>query len=480
MKPSLNSLVTAIIVIAVSFNLSWFGNVALAVKVQETGIILVENLDVQSEPGKHGFLQKRLKKGTRVKIIKHFQGWLQILHAGEVGFIPEDTRFVKIIQESTPHTPKAQKEKSQTTDRQIDALKQKAQEIDRKIETGKAKLEIVTQKEIDTINRLNDLDFELHKSRKRLAAIKSEITELEKNITVTAAASKQMQKQIQTNERFMGQRLVALYKLNQIGQINILATANNINELVQRKIALERILADDEALRKELEDDRQKFNTNLTRLTRQKDKIGKLAKKKEGQLKRVSADQSRRKKILTQIRNQKSMELAAIETLQKAASELDREIGSLRKKPVSTFNSQNRNEKPIAAFKGLLKMPVKGKIAFLFGPYKNTKFNVVNFRSGIGISAKKGATVRAVFRGTVVFSSWFKGYGNMVIIDHGANYHTVYAHLEDVFKTTGAAVKSGEVIATVGDTGLISGINLHFEIRHHGKPQDPLHWLKPG
>jgi hypothetical protein len=156
MKSSLTNLVTAIIVIAVSFNLYWFGNAALAVKVRETGIILVENLDVQSEPGKRGFLQKRLKKGTRIKIIKHFEGWLQILHAGEVGFIPEDTRFVKIIQESPPQTPKAQKEKSQTTDRQIDALKQKAQEIDRKIETGKAKLEIVTQKEIDTINRLRN------------------------------------------------------------------------------------------------------------------------------------------------------------------------------------------------------------------------------------------------------------------------------------------------------------------------------------
>ena len=68
----------------------------------------------------------------------------------------------------------------------------------------------------------------------------------------------------------------------------------------------------------------------------------------------------------------------------------------------------------------------------------------------------------------------------LVIIDHGNNYHTVYAHLEEVFKTTGDLVKTGEVIATVGDTGLISGVTLHFEIRHHGKPLDPLHWLKHG
>ena len=166
--------------------------------------------------------------------------------------------------------------------------------------------------------------------------------------------------------------------------------------------------------------------------------------------------------------------------LKNSAKELDNKIRSIRKQPVTPSNSENRAEKPIAAFKGLLKMPVKGKIAFLFGPFKNPKFNVTNFRSGIGIRVKKGEPVRAVFRGTVVFSSWFKGYGNMIIIDHGTNYHTVYAHLEEVFKTTGDLVEAGEVIATVGDTGLISEITLHFEIRHHGKPLDPLHWLKHG
>jgi septal ring factor EnvC (AmiA/AmiB activator) len=405
---------------------------------------------------------------------------LQILHAGEVGFIREDARLVEIIRERPAKTPEAREEESQTTDRQIDTLKQQAREIDRKIESGKAKLETYTQKEIDTINRLNALNFELHKSRKRLAAIKTEIMELEKTIAVNEAASTELKKQIQTNENFMAHRLVALYKLNQIGQFNILATADNINELIERKRALERILAYDEAIRKKLEKDRHELKANLTQLTRQKTEIGRLAQKYERQLKRVSADQSKRKKILVQIRNQKSMELAAIETLKKYAHELDREIRSMRKKTVSSSDSRNLAEKPIDAFKGLLKMPVKGRITFLFGPYKNPKFNVTNFRSGIGIKVKEGEPVRAVFKGTVVFASWFKGYGNMIIIDHGTNYHTVYAHLEELFKTTGDLVETEEVIATVGDTGLISEITLHFEIRHHGKPLDPMHWLKHG
>ena len=449
-------------------------------KIRETGIIIAERVDVQSEPGKHGFLQKRLKKGTRVKIIKHWQGWLQILHGGEVGFIREDPQLVRIVQEKPPKAREKIKAQPQSIAKQVDALKQQAQEIDRKIETGKAKLDTYTQKEIDAINRLNNLDYRLHKSRKRLAAKKSEIAKLEKSIAATTASSDELKKQIKTNEHFMAQRLVALYKLQQIGQIHILASADSVNDLVQRKHALERILAHDEALRKNLEEDRQEFNSLLAQLTHQKAKIDKLAKKYEQQLKRMSVDQSKRKKILAQIREQKAMELAAIETLKNSARELDDKIRSIGQQPAASSGSKNREEKPIAAFKGLLKMPVKGRITFLFGPYKNPKFNVTNFRSGIGIKVKKGEPVRAVFKGTVVFSSWFKGYGNMVIIDHGNNYHTVYAHLEEVFKTTGDLVKTGEVIATVGDTGLNSEMTLHFEIRHHGKPQNPLHWLKRG
>ena len=68
----------------------------------------------------------------------------------------------------------------------------------------------------------------------------------------------------------------------------------------------------------------------------------------------------------------------------------------------------------------------------------------------------------------------------MIIIDHGKNYYTVYAHLEEVFKAKGDDVESGEVIATVGDTGSLTGAKLYFEVRHHGKPVNPLPWFKKG
>ena len=125
-------------------------------------------------------------------------------------------------------------------------------------------------------------------------------------------------------------------------------------------------------------------------------------------------------------------------------------------------------------------MPVKGNIKHFFGPYKNSKYNVVNFRSGIVIQADQGEPIRAVFDGKILYASWFKGYGNMIIVDHGDNYYTVYAHAEELFASKGDIVDKGEVVATVGDTGSLSGPSLHFEVRHHGKPVNPLKWIKKG
>jgi septal ring factor EnvC (AmiA/AmiB activator) len=102
----------------------------------------------------------------------------------------------------------------------------------------------------------------------------------------------------------------------------------------------------------------------------------------------------------------------------------------------------------------------------------------MNFRSGIDIKSERGEPVQAVFAGKVLFADWFKGYGNMLIIDHGNSYCTLYANVEELFKQKGDAVESGEVIATVGDSGSLSGPGLYFEVRHHGKPEDPQLWLK--
>jgi murein hydrolase activator len=194
----------------------------------------------------------------------------------------------------------------------------------------------------------------------------------------------------------------------------------------------------------------------------------------------MNSEQAKRETLLAEIRGKKSLQLAAIASLEASARELDRRVAGFKVEAEASDPPADVPLKPFPALKGLLMMPVKGKIVSFFGQHKDRVLKVTKFQNGINIKADRGEPIRAVYSGKTLFSSWFRGFGNMIIIDHGDHYYTVYAHLEEQFKSKGDPVEAGEVIATVGDTGSLTGTGLHFEIRHHGKPMNPLGWIKKG
>jgi len=318
----------------------------------------------------------------------------------------------------------------------------------------------------------------LDKNRKLAAVLEKEIISIDAKISAASEASDKLKRRIQINEKYVAQRLVAMYKMNWLGKFHLLASAGSMHEFIQRKAALEHILAHDEKIRRELEEDQADLKEVLVNLESHKNQKKTRAAAYEAQVKLMSQDRATRTSLLAEIRSQKALELAAIDALTQAANDLDSKIKSLNSNMQAVDAEKNISQLAFSAHKGLLIIPVTGRIASLFGPYKNRKYDITNFRSGIDIKADKGEPVRSVFQGKVLYSSWFKGYGNMIIIDHGNNYYTIYAHLEETFKSKGDAVETREVIATVGDTGSIEGAKLYFEVRHHGKPENPLEWLK--
>ena len=313
-----------------------------------------------------------------------------------------------------------------------------------------------------------------------MADVSKEINKLESAIREVSQSADKLKKQIRTNEKYVAQRLVALYKMSWLGKVHLLASAESMHEFIQRRAALERILDYDEKIRQELVSDRDELKNVLDRLNGLKDQQSSRAEELKKQRRQMSLERSTRTTLLADIRSQKALELAAIEALTQASNELDRKINLLNTSIKTPVKNANPSQLPFSSHKGLLIPPVNGRIISLYGPYKNPKYNITNFRSGIDFKADSGEPVQAVYRGKVLYSSWFNNYGNMIIIDHGKNYYTVYAHLEEIFKSEGDDVETGEVIATVGDTGSLTGAELYFEVRHHGKPVNPLPWLKKG
>ena len=446
----------------------------------QIGVVTAEEVFVQSEPHRRGQLRKKLRRGTKVKIIQHRTKWLQIVHKGEEGFILNRNGAVKILPPQTAAASDTALKEQQDRQNQLDKFKTRQKNLQLEINKGRREVKAFTRKESAIIQRLNRVEQSLEKSRKRAAALGKEIKFIDEKISVASKTVDRLKQRIQTNEKYVAQRLVAMYKMNWIGKFHLLASAGSMHEFIQRKAALEHILAHDEKIRHELVNDQADLNEMLVNLKIHKSRKKARVAEYETQNKLMARERSTRKRLLAEIRSQKALELAAIDALTQAAAKLDGTIKTLNNDIEAVAAEKNNTQLSFSAHKGLLIIPVKGKITTLFGPYTNRKYNITNFRSGIDIKADKGEPIRSVFQGKVLYSSWFKGYGKMVIIDHGNSYYTIYAHLEEIFKSKGDAVETHEVIATVGDTGSMDGAKLYFEVRHHGKPVNPLGWLKKG
>ncbi|MDY6837868.1 MAG: peptidoglycan DD-metalloendopeptidase family protein [Thermodesulfobacteriota bacterium] len=349
------------------------------------------------------------------------------------------------------------------------AVQEKISEAERKIEGLKADETLVVQ----DLERLN---LELYNSRARLREIRSEIQEIERQMEALTLEQASLVAQTRTLEAFAVPRLVAFYKLGQLGVAPMLFSAQTFSQLWQRRESLERILKHDRDLWDTLQDQKRKLEVVSGDLETRKQTQEGLLKKGEEQAARIARQRVDRSKLLASIQADKDLTLAAIASLKDRAKRLDETLRSLQRQPRPFPGAR---PKFFAELKGSLPQPVRGKILNPFGPYlQKGDYPIKGYRSGVTIQADVDTQVRAVCDGQVIYAGWFKGYGNIMIIDHGKHYYTLCAPLDELFKHKGDAVLAGEAIGTYGDIVTLSGPGLYFEVRHHGKPLDPALWFK--
>lgn len=444
----------------------------------QTGEVRVSNLNLRSGPGQDYPVLKRLAKGSRVTVDAKYQGWLQITHSGTQGFVIDDDRYIGI---STPATETG----LVVNEKEVKEPQGDAENIHMQLKDARKEIKALTAREKIILDEFNTLEQELNRNRSQVRKARSAIADLEEKIAQIQIQYKTLEKRINTREVYAAQRLVALYKLDWLGRIHFLASADSFFDFIQRKSALERILDNDNQVLKDLRDDQIQLELLLEQLQAAMAEKRSLELALQQEETKLKSRRQQRRAILDRIENEKSLELAALHNLEQAAKQISSTIEKAAptpgpQKPSLSTGSPGSPVSPFDSYKGLLGWPVQGKVVSYFGPQKKGKFNVSTFQSGIDIQAERGEPVRAVAQGYTIFSSWFNGFGNMIIIDHGGHYYTVYAHLEEAFKVKGDRVEEGEVIATLGDSGSLLGPALHFEVRHHGKPTDPLLWIKNG
>lgn len=226
-----------------------------------------------------------------------------------------------------------------------------------------------------------------------------------------------------------------------------------IRDLLAELRSLAEVAAQVEAQRRELGNARQQQQRELATLEQQRGERQRLL----AEIERRFRDQAARIQALG--RDEQAV-LALLERLRDAIADIPRQV---------------EDNRPFASRRGQLGRPLAGQVLAAFGG----RLPDGRSSNGLLIAGTAGAEVRATAPGRVAFADWLKGYGLLLILDHGDGWMSLYAHSDALLKDVGDWVRGGEALATVGSSGGQGRPALYFELRHNGQPQNPRGWLKP-
>jgi septal ring factor EnvC (AmiA/AmiB activator) len=316
--------------------------------------------------------------------------------------------------------------------------------------------------------RLQTVSRDRQTAGRDVAAARRRLAEVEPKLAVAQTA-------LSGTQRALAARAVALYRGGEVGPVRIIFSADSLPELLSRASALRLLVRHDaklvarygeehdrlEALEAEANlavDEREVADARLTQLVA-KLKVERMAKGK----------------ILTGLRKDRKSERRLLLELEQAAQALEETIRTLGSR--ADHAGEGVVSSGFARRRGELVPPVDAKVAEPFGRVVDPEFQTTTFRSGVDFAASAGTSVRSVASGVVRFSGWFRGYGRIVIVDHGDAFHSISGHLDEIFVEVGNPVKEGQALGTVGETGSLGGPSLYFELRRDGEPVDPEGWL---
>jgi len=325
---------------------------------------------------------------------------------------------------------------------------------------------------LETVEALDRAAAVIRRDLAHVRRVSERARETLKSAEAETAAIRERRKVL---ERAMSSRAVALYKAGSAGPVRLLFAADGVRDMLSRLNTLKLLLGHDIDLldRHRVESAALiKAEARAREALKGRDEALAQLRERSDQLKR---EREAKRKLVARLHQDRASERAALVELEAASRALEETLTSLRQTP--TRKSEILGP-PFESLRERLAPPVEAPIATSFGRVVDAEFKTETFQSGLEFDAPLGVAVEAVAAGQVRFAGWFRGYGKIVILDHGGEYFTISGHLADIRVEVGDEVKSRGVIGTVGDTGSLSGPRLYFEVRHGREPQDPRKWLR--
>jgi septal ring factor EnvC (AmiA/AmiB activator) len=323
------------------------------------------------------------------------------------------------------------------------------------------------RQEKSLLGEVERLELEVRLRGEQLREVQLDLARTNEQLDATLKRLRQIERQIEESRPVLAARARALYKLGELSYLRLLLSVDRPADIFRGyRLVTQLARRDNErfiAFRSDLLA-QAKTRAELEQRTQQAQELrADVERARRG----LYAERRRKTELLTEMVEKKETHRQYVEELQQAESRLGQMLEGLEAGDVSL---------PVAAFRGSLPWPLAGKVKVPFGRRKDAKFDTYTLHNGIEIDTPAETPVHAVHEATVVFADRFRGYGLMVVLDHGHKHHTLYAHLAEIAVQNGQRLPAGHVIGATG-AGL-EGNGLYFEVRFQGKPEDPLDWLK--
>jgi septal ring factor EnvC (AmiA/AmiB activator) len=347
-----------------------------------------------------------------------------------------------------------------------------AQQIEKYLQEQQGELESVHGKERDLLGQLETLEKDVAEQKKAIRDLTDKMQEVSQEIESGQKRIQKLNISAMAVEKALQKRLVAFYKFGRPGYLRLLVTATSLQEFQKTIKYAKALMAQDRIMLDTLGEQKSQVEHEVQMLKENMARLEALREDKNQRIAFLAESIEKKVFLLMRVHREKEFYGTAIKELRGAAQALSEAVVCLE--------SQERQEiltEGFAEMKGRLSLPVTGKI---LRDVKLVRSNPFMHRKGVYITGSPGEAVRAVFPGRVDFSGWFKGYGQLIIVNHGSHYFTIFAHLDERMRETGDMVEADEPLGLVGNPGWEAGPGVYFEIRKGSEHLDPNAWLNTG
>jgi septal ring factor EnvC (AmiA/AmiB activator) len=364
--------------------------------------------------------------------------------------------------------PSAASDKSKKED-ELRALQAKISNLQKTI-SEKQDSKSAYVKQLEKIERsISNVSQKISASKKKIIDTKSELRQLR-------TQKKQSQNELSQQNSTLSQQVYLAYTLGQQEKIKLLFSQQDAGGLQRNLIYYQYFSNARIDLIKRVQENIDTLLKTEADINNTKQVLEASHQQLEEQNKQLKKNGSERKTIIAALNQQLKKQGGVLGKLQVDAKALESLISSIEEILIESPEPRF-DDRPFDKLRGELAWPVKGNVKRVFGRQK--QLSELRWQ-GVLIEAPVGRHVRAISSGRIAFADWLRGFGNIIIIDHGNSYLSLYGHNESLFMSAGEWVEAGEIISSVGSSGGQNKPSLYFEIRKKGSPQNPTKWCKNG